>query len=233
MPNSRTGVIALIPARGGSRGIPRKNISELCHRPLISWTIESAFQSGVFDEVWVSTDDEEIARVSRQWGASVHRRDPETATDSASTESAMFDFLKHHTSEIICLIQATSPLTLSTHFSEGFKKFRESCADSLVTVTRNHLFLWSEEGKPLNYDPAQRPRRQEWNGVLTENGAFYFTKVTVFAETRNRLGGRTVVYEMPQEYSVDIDSMDDLALCELAMKKRLSIGSPVAASTGT
>ena len=105
-------LIALIPARGGSQGIPRKNVRELCHRPLISWVIESALQSGIFDEIWVSTDDDEIARVSKEWGANVHRRHPETATNEASTESAMLDFLKHHTSEFICLIQATSPLTL-------------------------------------------------------------------------------------------------------------------------
>jgi len=224
-------VIALIPARGGSQGIPRKNVRELCHRPLISWVIESALQSGIFDEIWVSTDDDEIARVSKEWGANVHRRHPETATNEASTESAMLDFLKHHTSEFICLIQATSPLTLSRHFLEAFSKLHEARADSLVTVTRSHLFLWSGNGEPLNYDPAQRPRRQDWSGLLTENGAFYFTKVRVFLETRNRLGGRRVVYEIPQEYSADIDTAEDFDRCEQALRRRLSATGCIERST--
>jgi len=73
--------------------------------------------------------------------------------------------------------------------------------------------------QPLNYDPAHRPRRQDWDGVLVENGAFYFTDVRIFLETRSRLGGRSVVYQMPPEYAVDIDTIDDLQYCELALKK--------------
>lgn len=224
------GVVALIPARGGSKGIPRKNITPLCQRPLISWAIESALQSGAFDEIWVSTDDDEIARVANDWGAHVHRRDPQTATDEASTESAMLDFLNHHPCEIICLIQATSPLTQARHFTEALAKLRESCADSLVTVTRNHLFLWSSEGEPLNYDPAERPRRQDWDGVLVESGAFYLTRVPVLLATCNRLGGKSVVYEISPEYSIDIDTVHDLRRCEQALhalqkQRGLSISS--------
>lgn len=176
--------------------------------------------------MWVSTDDEEIAQVAREWKANVHWRDPQTATDVSTTESAMLDFLHTHSCDVLCLIQATSPLTLPKHFSEAFQKFEESKADSLVTVTREHLFLWSGAGKPLKYHPAQRPRHQDWDGVLVGNGAFYFTKVSVFMQEQHRLGGDSVVYEIPQEYSADIDTTDDLRHCELSLRKRETGTSP-------
>lgn len=217
-----SGILALIPARGGSRGIPRKNITPLCHRPLISWTIESALLSGAFDEVWVSTDDEDVAMVAEDWGARVHFRHPETATDHASSESAMVDFLKYHPCHVICLIQATSPLTLPRHFAEALLKFQTATADSLVTVTREHIFLWSSEGKALNYDPANRPRRQDWEGALVENGAFYITRVSTFLRTQNRLGGTTITFEIPSEHSADIDTIHDLKACEFLLYESLS-----------
>jgi len=213
-------VVALIPARGGSQGIPRKNVISTAGRPLVAWCIESAIKSLVFDEVWVSTDDEEIAAVAQNYGALVHRRDVSTATSEASTESAMLDFLYHHTADIICLIQGTSPLTLPEHFSSALEKFRAQQADSLVTVTRRHMFLWSEDGCALNYEPSQRPRRQDWEGLLVENGAFYFTKVDVFKSTISRLGGTTIVYELPASHSADIDDVQDLEFCDMVLRNR-------------
>ena len=213
-------VVAMIPARGGSQGIPRKNVISTAGRPLVAWCIESAIKSLVFDEVWVSTDDEEIAAVAQNYGALVHSRDASTATSEASTESAMLDFLNHHTADIIFLIQGTSPLTLPEHFSGALQKFRAKRADSLVTVTRRHIFLWSEDGCALNYEPSQRPRRQDWGGVLVENGAFYITKVDVFKSTKNRLGGTTTVYELPASHSADIDDVQDLAFCDMVLRNR-------------
>lgn len=209
----------LIPARGGSKGIPRKNIIEVCGRPLIAWVVESALESGVFDEVWVSTDDDEIEAVALKLGARVHRRDPATATPEASTEAAVEDFLKCHTAKDICITQATSPLTTADHFREAHSKFKTGRYDSLVTTTRQHLFIWSEAAEPINYDPASRPRRQDWDGVLVENGAFYFTAVSAFYRSGHRLGGNRTVYEMPSHCSVDLDEPEDLIVCEALLRK--------------
>ena len=138
----------MIPARGGSVSIPKKNIKPLAGRPLIDWVIRPALDSGIFDEVWVSTDDDGIAEVALQCGAKVHRRAPETATATASTESAIKDFVDAHPAyDYLCLIQATSPLLTPTDFIEGIKLMQETGADSLVTAVRFHRFLWSVDPK--------------------------------------------------------------------------------------
>merc|ERR1711933_478873 len=119
------------------------NIKELASRPLLDWCVKAALDSGIFAEVYVSTDHDGIAEVATASGAKVHRRAPETATSSASTESAMVDFVKAHPEyDILCLIQATSPLTTPAHFRESLALFRKASADSLVTAVRAHRFMW-------------------------------------------------------------------------------------------
>ena len=211
--------VCLIPARGGSKGIPRKNIRNVCGRPLIAWVLKSALESGVFDEVWISTDDDEIESVALELSALVHRRDPATGTSEASTESAVHDFLLSHSAEYICIAQATSPLTTADHFRQAYRKLIDGGYDSLVTTTRQHIFLWSIEAEPVNYDPATRPRRQDWDGVLVENGAFYFTSVSTFKSCGHRLGGQRVVFEMPSHCSVDLDEPEDLIVCEALLRR--------------
>ena len=136
-------VVAMIPARGGSVSIPKKNIKPLAGRPLIDWVIKPALHSGVFTEVWVSTDDGGIAKIAEECGARVHWRAPETATSTASTEAASMDFVKAHPDyDVLCLIQATSPLLTPDDFSKGWAIFCKERADSLVTAVRAHRFLW-------------------------------------------------------------------------------------------
>mmetsp|Transcript_69127 Transcript_69127/g.202418 ORF Transcript_69127/g.202418 Transcript_69127/m.202418 type:complete len:239 (-) Transcript_69127:107-823(-) len=208
-------VVAVIPARGGSVSIPLKNIKELAGRPLIDWCIRAALDSGCFTEVYVSTDHDGIAEVAVASGAKVHRRAAETATSTASTESAMVDFAKAHPDfDILCLIQATSPLTTPTHFRESLELFQKASADSLVTAVRAHRFLWkvdpaTGEAEAKNYRPEKRPRRQDWDGELIENGAFYLTAKELFDRTSCRLGGKMVLYEMPEHTLTELDSMID------------------------
>jgi len=207
-------VVAVIPARGGSKGIPMKNIKDLGGRPLIDWCIKAALDSGVFSEVYVSTDHDEIAAVALRSGAKVFRRSAETASDTASTESALIEFAQHHGGfDVLALIQATSPLVLPEHFREAYSLFEGQSGDSLVTAVRAHRFLWqvgqSGQAQAKNYDPLRRPRRQEWDGELVENGAFYFTKKHVLERYQNRLGGKIVLYEMPENTFVELDSLVD------------------------
>mmetsp|Transcript_147563 Transcript_147563/g.474072 ORF Transcript_147563/g.474072 Transcript_147563/m.474072 type:complete len:234 (-) Transcript_147563:71-772(-) len=208
-------VVAVVPARGGSVSIPLKNIKELAGRPLIDWCIRAALDSGVFTDVFVSTDHDGIAEVAVASGAKVHRRAAETATSTASTESAMVDFTKAHPDfDVVCLIQATSPLTTPEHFREAFAMYEKVGADSLVTAVRAHRFLWSVDpstgvASAKNYVPEKRARRQDWDGELIENGAFYFTDKALFERTECRLGGKMVLYEMPEHTLVELDSMVD------------------------
>jgi N-acylneuraminate cytidylyltransferase len=210
-------VVALIPARGGSVSIPKKNIKPLLGRPLIDWVIRPALDSGVFDEVWVSTDCDQIAAVAKACGAQVHRRSAETATNTASTELAMLEFVRHHpVYDVLCLIQATSPLVTPTNFVEGIQLMEAQQADSLVTGVRWHRFLWSVdkatgEATAKNYDPVKRPRRQDWNGELIENGAFYFCTRQVMETHGCRLGGKMALYEMQEHTLAELDSVIDWA----------------------
>jgi CMP-N-acetylneuraminic acid synthetase len=195
--------------------IPKKNIKLLAGRPLIDWVIKPALDSGIFAEVWVSTDDDEIAAVTEQCGAKVHRRAPETATNTASTESALIDFVDAHPDyDILCLIQATSPLVMPEDFQKGLQTMEKAGADSLVTAVRTHRFLWSVDSATglataKNYDPVNRPRRQDWNGELIENGAFYFTTKAIMDSEKCRLGGKLALYEMEEHTLTELDSLID------------------------
>lgn len=213
-------IIALVPLRGGSKSIPRKNIKPLAGRPLCDWAIRSACDSGVFDEVWVSSDDEEILEYARRAGVQAHRRSEASATDQASSESVMQDFADAHPEfDVICLIQATSPLTLPEHFQQAVALFKREQADALVTVSRKHVFIWSEDGNAVNYDPVQRPRRQDWAGELFENGAFYLTRKETFESEQCRLGGKIAVYEMPAHCAVEIDETEDWIIMETMVRR--------------
>jgi len=213
-------VIAMIPARGGSVSIPKKNIKPLAGRPLIDWVIKPAIFSGVFAEVWVSTDDGAIAKIAEQCGAKVHWRDPKTATATASTESAIMDFVNAHPDyDVLCLIQATSPFICPDDFIQGMDLLKSTNADSLVTAVRTHRFLWSvepstQEATAKNYDPVKRPRRQDWNGELIENGAFYLTRKAIIDKHNCRLGGKMVLLEMAEHTLTELDSPVDWQIVE-------------------
>lgn len=206
---------AIIPLRAGSQSLPRKNIRPLAGRPLCDWVIQSCIACDIFDGVWVSTDDDEIAEIARRSGALVHQRAPETATATASSESALIDFANSHPSfDSIALVQATSPLTRPEHLMEAWRLFQSQRADSLVTVARQHKFRWEGDGRAVNYNPARRPRRQDWDGELVENGAFYFTRKETLFGSGCRLGGKVVVYEMPAYTAYEIDEPADWLILE-------------------
>lgn len=213
-------VIAMIPARGGSVSIPKKNIKPLAGRPLIDWVIKPAIASGIFTEIYVSTDDAQIAKIAEECGAKAHFRAPETATSTASTESAIIDFIdKHPDYDILCLIQATSPFIAPEDFINGLKLLNDHKADSLVTAVRAHRFMWSvdpktQEAKAKNYEPLKRPRRQDWDGELIENGAFYLTRKAVLQKHGCRLGGKMVLLEMEEHTYTELDSLIDWEIVE-------------------
>ena len=163
---------ALIPLRGGSKSIPFKNIKCIAGKPLFAWSAEAALASGIFDRVVVSTDCSEIAtQVERYFGEQVMvvRRPSELATDTASSECVMRHYLdKNSAVEKIALVQATNPFVTAEDFRNAREKFKGEGSDSLLSVSVCKRFFWSFSGKAENYDPADRPRRQDFSGNLIE-----------------------------------------------------------------
>lgn len=204
--------VAYMPLRGGSKSIPGKNIRLLAGRPLFAWALGAAVESRSFDEVWVGTDSDRIAENVRQLfedQVQVLRRAAHTCTDEATTESAQLEFAQAVPFSVLCTIQATSPMTAPADFRQARRSFEEAGADSLLTATRVKRFFWSDDARPLNYDPARRPRRQDFAGTLMENGAFYFTSRALLEQQRSRLGGKIVIHEMGGDSATEIDEPGD------------------------
>jgi len=226
--------VALIPARGGSKGIPRKNLQLLAGRPLVVHSIEHAKTCARIDRVFVSTDDDEIARVSVAAGAELVRRPAALASDTASTESAIVHALSQWRAQglvptRIVLLQATSPFRSDGQLDRALVRFETLGCDSMLSVAPFHGFLWrtASDGTaaPMTYDPAARPRRQDMQDIARETGSFYvFTRV-LFERTGARLGGRMAAFEVPPEDALDIDDPEDLALARAeAARRGLAIG---------
>ena len=220
--------IAFIPARGGSKGIPGKNIKIINGKPLIAWSIEYALSADCIDKVYVSTDSEHIRNVALSYGAHTpYLRPNELSTDSATTESAVLHFIDWANQndvemDRIVLIQPTSPLRLPGHLDKAMRQFDKERADSLVTVTKTHRFIWKDPGKPsASYDFFNRPRRQDIqkkDEIYFENGSFYISKVEMYQNHGSRLGGSISTYDMTPEESFEIDDPLDFKLIEFLMQ---------------
>lgn len=218
-------VIAFIPVRGGSKSIPLKNIKPFCGKPLVCWNIEALEDCPEVDEVIVATDSDAIwATVEKQnyKKTNLYRRSAENACDTASTESVMLEYIhnaKVADDNIFMLVQATSPLTETVHFSEALQMYFKGEYDSIITCVRNYRFFWNEDGTSMNYDYMNRPRRQNFKGMLMENGAFYINTVKNILSNGNRLGGKIGIYEMPEYTATEIDEPDDWIVLENLMRK--------------
>ena len=215
-------IISIIPARGGSKGIPNKNIHPIMGKPLLAYTIEQSISTPAIDETYVSTDDEQIARVARAYGAKVIIRPEEISGDTASSESALIhaiDTIKKQNAEAelekIVFLQATSPIRHKLDIQNAIELFDENEADSLFSSTPLHGFLWRLEEKmpkSFSYDYHNRPRRQDAPIDVVENGSIYIFKPWVLKKYNNRLGGKIINYHMPHIYSFQIDEPDDITI---------------------
>lgn len=222
-------VVAFIPVRGGSKSIPLKNIKIFCDKPLVCWNIEALEECPFVDKIVVATDSdliEKVVRSKQYFKTIIFRRSAQNASDTASTESVMLEYIQHvrlPEDTIFMLVQATSPFTQTVHFSEALKMFAERQYDSILTCVRNKRFFWSEDGCSLNYDYKKRPRRQEFDGVLMENGAFYINTVKNIMASGNRLSGRIGIYEMPDYTAAEIDEPEDWIYLEDLMRRHILV----------
>jgi CMP-N,N'-diacetyllegionaminic acid synthase len=216
-------VIAIIPARGGSKGIPGKNIRPIAGKPLVAHSIEHAKAAGV-TAVYVSTDDPRIAQVARAHGAEVIERPAAIAGDTASSESALVHTLDSlgEDPDAVVFLQATSPRRQPDDVQRALDTFWREGADSLFSATPAHGFMWRVEAsgpKPLNYDPVSRPRRQDAPVDVTENGSIYIFKPWVLRKHNSRLGGKIAVHMMRAEDSFQVDDLWELQLLDTLIKQ--------------
>jgi CMP-N,N'-diacetyllegionaminic acid synthase len=222
-------IAAVILARGGSKGIPRKNLIDFCGRPLIYWTVKRCLDSELISDVWVSSDSDEILTLSKDLGSNVIRRPLELSNDSASSESAWVHAVEHikkvgyEQIDYILAPQVTSPLRDAGDFDRAINLIISNGYDSLISVTRVHdYFMWRFDSnatpRPLNYDYKARRRRQEIEPTFLENGSFYIFRPSVLTEESNRIGGRVGMYVMEHYKMFQIDSPDDIELSSIIMK---------------
>ncbi len=216
---------AFVPMRLGSKGIPKKNIKLIAGRPLYHWTLSALIEAQVFNQIIVSTESSEIARaVEKDFGTAVkiHPRSEELALDTTSTEAVLLDKSLNLQSDWLGLFQVTSPFITKEHIQEAAALFQNSNYDSLLSVCEFKRFLWSHEGVALNYEPLNRPRRQDFKGCYIENGAFYFMHVSGLKAHGCRLFGTIGTFVLPEEFTHEIDSPQDFVLAESLLKQRIS-----------
>ena len=222
-----TKCVSIIPARGGSQGLPRKNVRSLLGEPLIAHTIRQSVRSELISRTFVSTDSDEIASVAEQHGAEVIWRPSNISGDEATSEQALHHALdelerrESYVPELVAFLQCTSPIRGDRDIDSAIETLLDSSSDSLLSVCRFHRFIWRiEQGAPVsqNYDFRSRQLRQDLSPEFMENGSIYVFKPWVLREFDNRLGGKMQLYEMDYFSSFEIDTLEDFVLCEAIMK---------------
>ncbi|XP_054284571.1 N-acylneuraminate cytidylyltransferase A-like [Macrosteles quadrilineatus] len=213
-----TKLVGLILARGGSKGLARKNLATINNKTLLSRALTAMANSNCFDELWVSTEDKEIAEEALKYEANVHQRPASVAEDNTSSILAVQEFVERHPDvRLVGLVQCTSPFIKAQWLREACLMMTSQGYDSVFSAARQKNLRWepAENGtvKELNFNTGERPRRQEWNGELVENGMFYFA--TTELVNQNKLqGGRVGYVEVPKNYSLEVDTPLDLLMGE-------------------
>lgn len=227
-------VLGLVLARGGSKGLPGKNVRDLCGKPLIAWTIEAACAARCLDALVVSTDDKAIASLAKQYGAEVpFIRPPELASDTASSIDVVehaIEFLAAagRTFDIVVLLEPTSPLREPSDIDGAVARLVESGAGSIVSVCRaeatHPAFMYRlDTGAHLKPFLARQPdglRRQELEPVYFLEGTIYASHVNVLKERRSFYHDDTIAYEVPKWKSIEIDDMEDFIMVEAIVKHK-------------
>ena len=221
-------IVAIIPARGGSKGIPRKNIKELCEKPLITYIIETALRVEELDRVIVSTEDKEIAEVAKKCGAEVpFMRPEELARDETPTLPVLQHAVKYleekenYKPDIVVLLYATSPLLKHERVSEAIKLLKARDFDSVLSVVEDRGHYWIEkDGKHVRLYPKNPKNRQFEKPLLKENGAIYLCKRDLLMKENTMVGGKIGFLKIQKEESIDIDEPLDFEIAEFFMRRR-------------
>lgn len=216
-------LICIIPARGGSKEIPKKNLVKISGVPLVGYSIRSAIQSDIpLSNIIVSSDDDEILKYASNWKIRTHKRSLENSTDTATTESCMIEVLESVYSEIeadsILLLQPTSPVRFNGRITDAIDKYRSGNYDSLVSCTKLYPFFWkkTETNSVIStYHPRSRPMRQNIPSTdihYFENGNIYITNRQVLLDTKCRIGSNPYLYQMSDIEGLQIDTKLDVKI---------------------
>ena len=218
--------IALLPARCGSQTIPFKNIKIICGKPLIYWALLALTKSKSIDQIYVATDCDEIKDVVADFNfekVQIFDRCDVNASNTASTESVMLEFLdgmNFSEEDLFILVQATTPFTSSDDFDNAINIIKSNSEiDSLLSCVESKRFFWTKDGNAINYNYYKRPLRQDFDGLLMENGAFYINTVKNIYKYKNRLSGNIHPYVMPEYTAIEADEEDDWLIIEQLMYK--------------
>jgi len=222
--------VAIIPARGGSRGLPRKNVALLDGKPLVVHSIDAALEANEVDIVVVSTDDPEIAQIAQAAGAWVIDRPRDIAGDTASSESAVLHALSVLADEhgirpaLTIFLQCTSPLTTAFDIDETVAVLREQGADTALAVSPSHQFLWRQtddgSAEGINHESVVRQRRQDREPQFVETGAVYVMRTAGFQVAKHRFFGQTAMHIMPRERVWEIDDPSDFVVARALLEAR-------------
>jgi len=211
-------MVAIIPIRSGSKGIPNKNIKLLAGKPLVWWVLD-ALENSKVDKIIVALDKEYIDLVESFSFSKleIYLRDLNNSQDTSSTEDVLLEVINNlNLKDDIMLVQATSPLTSYKDFNGAIDFYKNY--DSVLSVVKQKRFIWDNKGNSLNYNYTKRPRRQDWNGYFVENGAFYINHSSNILKNKNRLSGNIGCYEMDEKTYYEIDSEDDWKIIENLIK---------------
>ena len=226
--------IAFIPARCGSESIPFKNIKIICGKPLIYWSLLAITKSKNIDQIYVATDCDEIKDTVLDFNfgnVQIFDRSDTNASNTASTESVMLEFLENKRfsdEDLFVLVQVTNPFTSSNDFDDAIDTIKSSNKlDSILSCVETKRFFWTKNGKPMNYNFNSRPRRQDFEGILMENGAFYINSVGNIKKYKNRLSGNIHPYLMPEYSAVEADEEDDWLMLEKLIYKYVVDKPPI------
>ena len=227
--------IAIITARGGSKRIPRKNIKEFLGKPIIAYSIEAALSSGVFDEVMVSTDDEEIAEIARKYGAKVpFMRSEKTSNDFATSADVINEVVEQYASkgvrfDVLCCIYPTAPFITAGKLKEAMSKFSDSSADSLVPVVKFDFppqrgFIVKDGLVAFKYPEFALARSQDLEPMYHDCGQFYILKTDSFEREKKLVMSKTVPFIIPETEVQDIDNESDWIIAEEKYKRLIAEG---------
>ena len=222
--------VCIITARGGSKRIPKKNIKDFLGKPIIAYSIEAALQSGVFDEVMVSTDDVEIAEISRECGAKVpFMRSEATSNDFANSTDAVLEVLERYkeqgkTFDYVSQIYPTAPFITAEKLKDAYQIIKEADADSLVPVIRfsyppQRGYIIRDGKLVFEFPEYTFSRSQDLEPIYHDVGQFYFTRTSKFIEYRTVIMPNLVPFILPEEEAQDIDSESDWSLAEIKYRK--------------
>tara|TARA_B100000780_G_C21104315_1_gene445826 strand:- start:871 stop:1536 length:666 start_codon:yes stop_codon:yes gene_type:complete len=211
-------IICLIPARSGSTRVKNKNIAKIKNKPMIHYALDAALKSQLIEKTFIATNSKKIKdsiKNFKQNKIKIIKRSKKSETQYAATEILLDEFCKNYESDIIILLQITNIFITSKILDQAIKKFISSNVDCLVSVINFANFIWKKDKKiikPFNYNPKKRPRSQEFNDFVMENGSFYIFRRKKYLKYKNRMHGKITFFEMPKKSFFDIDTKEDLKI---------------------